>query len=198
MEPRLTEKKRKAIVDAASELFLDKGYGSVSMDNIASYAKVSKRTVYNHFSSKEDLFSEVVTCIWSEHSVPQLKYHDGADIRQDLIDFAEQSMDLLYSDKFNKLIRFVMGESGRFPVITRIYSEKGIRSLLITLADYLADAGKGKIDDPFLASQYYLGMVKESLFWPVLLGLIPMPSPEKQKEIINKTAGIFTNIYDLK
>lgn len=198
METRLTDKKRKAIVESASELFLDKGYGSVSMDGIAAHAKVSKRTVYNHFSSKEDLFSEIVTYIWTEHKVPELKYHEGADIRQDLIDFAEKSMDLLYSDKFNRLIRLIMGESGRFPILTEIYSEKGIRSLLSTLSDYLKEAGKGGIDDTFLASQYFLGMVKEALFWPVLLGIIPMPSPEKQKEIINKTAGIFTGIYGLK
>jgi AcrR family transcriptional regulator len=39
--------KRDAIVQAATELFLDAGYGAVSMDAIAARARVSKRTVYS-------------------------------------------------------------------------------------------------------------------------------------------------------
>ncbi|MFE6815643.1 TetR/AcrR family transcriptional regulator [Streptomyces sp. NPDC057677] len=52
-------RKRQAIVRAARDLFLREGFG-VGMDAIAAEAGVSKVTVYNHFGSKEALFTAVV------------------------------------------------------------------------------------------------------------------------------------------
>ena len=49
--------KRAAVIEAATEEFLTYGYFGTSMDRIAEAANVSKRTVYDHFPSKEDLFS---------------------------------------------------------------------------------------------------------------------------------------------
>ncbi len=51
---------RGAIVEAATALFLDAGYGAVSMDAIARRAGVSKRSVYSYFSGKEALFGAVM------------------------------------------------------------------------------------------------------------------------------------------
>lgn len=49
-------KKRQAMIDAAVAEFGEMGFGNAGMDAIASRAKVSKRTLYNRFSSKEALF----------------------------------------------------------------------------------------------------------------------------------------------
>lgn len=57
---RLTDRKRDAIVRAAVEEFRASGYEATSMDRIAEAAGVSKRTVYNHFPSKEALFSMIL------------------------------------------------------------------------------------------------------------------------------------------
>ena len=50
---RDTSKKRLAILDGAIRVFIENGYETSSMDRIAEAAGVSKRTVYNHFPSKE-------------------------------------------------------------------------------------------------------------------------------------------------
>ncbi len=55
-----TSRKRAAILEAATAAFRDEGYETTSMDRIAELASVSKRTVYNHFGSKEALFQAVV------------------------------------------------------------------------------------------------------------------------------------------
>ena len=44
---------RNAIVDAAERLFLERGFGSVSMDELAVEAGVARRTLYNQLASKE-------------------------------------------------------------------------------------------------------------------------------------------------
>ena len=53
-------RKRRAILDAATEVFLKSGYLGTNMDEIAALSSVSKQTVYKHFSSKEALFIEIV------------------------------------------------------------------------------------------------------------------------------------------
>src|SRR5579871_1782607 len=51
---------REAIVEAAQRLFLERGFGSVSMDDLAEAAGVARRTLYNQFTSKEEIFREML------------------------------------------------------------------------------------------------------------------------------------------
>ncbi|MET0129737.1 MAG: helix-turn-helix domain-containing protein, partial [Stenotrophomonas chelatiphaga] len=57
---RLTDRKRAAILDAAVAEFRAFGFAGTSMDRIAATAEVSKRTVYNHFASKDELFTAIL------------------------------------------------------------------------------------------------------------------------------------------
>src|SRR5271166_33931 len=54
---------RERILTAATELFLVEGYGSTSIEAIASRAGISKRTFYDRFGDKAQLFTAVVHCI---------------------------------------------------------------------------------------------------------------------------------------
>jgi TetR/AcrR family transcriptional repressor of mexJK operon len=53
-------RKRHAILEAATELFLQRGYAGTSMDDVAAAASASKQTVYKHFADKDSLFHEIV------------------------------------------------------------------------------------------------------------------------------------------
>ena len=54
---------RGAITEAAARLFLERGFGSVSMDDLAKAASVARRTLYNQFASKEEIFREVLLTV---------------------------------------------------------------------------------------------------------------------------------------
>lgn len=54
------EIRRKDIIDAAERVFFSKGYESASMDEVAKEAEFSKRTVYIYFSSKEQIYFEIM------------------------------------------------------------------------------------------------------------------------------------------
>lgn len=57
---------RAAILDAALELFVTRGFDSTSVDDIAELADVSKGAVYHHFRDKSEMFVEVYrTSTWS-------------------------------------------------------------------------------------------------------------------------------------
>ena len=65
-EANRSARKRRAILDAATEVFLKSGYLGTNMDEIAALSEVSKQTVYKHFASKEALFVEIVTSMTDE------------------------------------------------------------------------------------------------------------------------------------
>ena len=82
---RLTDRKRSAILVAAADQFRVHGYETASMDAIAALAQVSKRTVYNHFSSKEDLIAATVEyCDQQYFSWLDLRLHEATPGRDAL------------------------------------------------------------------------------------------------------------------
>ncbi|GAB99690.1 putative TetR family transcriptional regulator [Gordonia namibiensis NBRC 108229] len=52
--------KRRAVVEAARDLFVSQGVDRVSMDAVAAKAKVSKATVYGYFGDKQRLFRSIL------------------------------------------------------------------------------------------------------------------------------------------
>lgn len=58
--PRSSERTRQRILDAAYVLFRRKGFTRVSMDEIAAATTVTKRTLYYHFESKDQLLAAVL------------------------------------------------------------------------------------------------------------------------------------------
>src|SRR3954471_6048854 len=47
---------RQGISDAATRLFIERGFDNVTVDEIAEAADVGRMTVFNHFPRKEDMF----------------------------------------------------------------------------------------------------------------------------------------------
>lgn len=82
---RLTDRKREAIIQAAISEFRSHGFEITSMDKIAATAGVSKRTVYNHFPSKEELFAEILNQLWARIiAEPSVSYNREQPLREQL------------------------------------------------------------------------------------------------------------------
>jgi AcrR family transcriptional regulator len=58
--PRSAEQTRKRILESAYKLFRRQGYNRVTMDDIAAAAVLTKRTLYHHFNSKDQLLGNVL------------------------------------------------------------------------------------------------------------------------------------------
>src|SRR5262245_28078149 len=52
--------RRRRLLDAAERVFLDAGYGDATMDDVARKARMSKKTLYRLFPTKEQLFAAVM------------------------------------------------------------------------------------------------------------------------------------------
>ena len=160
-EPR-SARKRRAILEAATTLFLRNGYLGTSMDEIAALASVSKQTVYKQFADKERLFSEIVISTVNEASDPVynevLGLKDSGDLEADLRDLARRQLALVMQPRILQLRRLVIGEAGRFPELGRAFYERGPGRTIAALAttfEGLAGRGLLQLDDPLLAAEHF-------------------------------------------
>jgi AcrR family transcriptional regulator len=112
-----TEQTRQRIVDAAYELFWRSGFTRTNLDSIAERAKLTKRTVYSYFRSKDDLLAAVL-----------LRYGELAAARLQRIG------DRLPSDR-NGMIESVFGQLAGWANTTPRWSGSGFTRLVVELAD---------------------------------------------------------------
>jgi TetR/AcrR family transcriptional regulator, mexJK operon transcriptional repressor len=159
-------RKRKALLVAATELFLDKGYDGTSMDDVAAKAAVSKPTVYRFFSDKERLFAEIVSATTGE--IDELvrlvvETMDGqTSAEPGLIVLARRFINALMQPRVLRLRRLVMANADRFPDVGRSWYEQGFERVLATLAISfrdLADRKLLRVDDPLLAANHFVGLL---------------------------------------
>jgi TetR/AcrR family transcriptional regulator, mexJK operon transcriptional repressor len=164
-EPR-SSRKRRAILDAATTLFLRGGYQGTSMDEVAALAGVSKQTIYKAFSDKERLFSEIVVSAVTAAADPVhaevLELEDTGDIEADLRAFARRLLARVMQPQLLLLRRLVIGEAGRFPELGRTFYEQGpgrTITALATVFERLAARGALQLDDPPLAAAHFNWLV---------------------------------------
>src|ERR1700753_2910698 len=106
-DERRSTRMRRAIVDAATALFLKNGYLGTNMDAVAAQAAVSKQTVYKHFSDKETLFVAIVTGLTNAGSdavhgaVPRLA--EGGDVAAYLLAYAMRQLEIVLTPRLLQL-----------------------------------------------------------------------------------------------
>jgi TetR/AcrR family transcriptional repressor of mexJK operon len=159
-------RKREAILQAATELFLTREYAGTSMEDIAVAAAVSKQTVYKHFSDKQTLFREVALGS-VQHVSRDFQSQVGAvaeapDVPAALRDLARNYVTAVMNPVLLRRRQLVLREAGRFPDLARKYHESGPRqtiSVLTTAFARLADRGELAMDDPRLAATQFAFLV---------------------------------------
>ena len=87
VEPQLAkgERTRRAILEAAKNLFLSQGYTATSMRQIAQAVGVTPAAIYNHFSGKEEIFTSLLQQAAPFERVSELFEETAADTPEDLL-----------------------------------------------------------------------------------------------------------------
>jgi AcrR family transcriptional regulator len=194
--------KRKAILEAATEVFLASGYLGTNMDEIAALSGVSKQTVYKHFSSKEALFVEIVTSMSNQagdrvRSEPLVFV--GGDLRAFLEDYAIRQLTVVLTPRLMQLRRLVIGEVGRFPDLARALYQAGPKRAMTSLAGLFEQLGRQgllAIDDPWVAASHYNWLVmSEALNAAMLLGDEAIPPRAQLERYARDGVRVFLAAY---
>jgi AcrR family transcriptional regulator len=162
--------KRRAIVAGALTLFARDGYTRAGLDAIAAEAKVSNRTVYNHFTDKAELFQTVIqesTQRVADTMVDIIDRHLSkiVDLEADLVDFGLAWLAVLTSElaPHFALIRQINAETEHIPpAALRLWQETGPGRTRRELAERLrriAERDDLAIDDPLRAAGHLMLLV---------------------------------------
>ncbi len=202
-DQRRSARKRRAILEAATTVFLNNGYLGTSMDEIAALARVSKQTVYKHFADKERLFVEIVTNMVNEISDPVyeevLNLADSGDIEADLRDLAGRLLEGVVQPRLLQLRRLVIGEASRFPALGRTFYERGPGRTIAALATAFERLGARdvlRLDDPALAAAHFNWLIMSApLNEAMLLGSDEPPAPADLKRHTDNGVRVFLAAY---
>jgi TetR/AcrR family transcriptional regulator of autoinduction and epiphytic fitness len=179
---------REAIVQAAQRLFLQRGFGSVSMDELAEAAGVARRTLYNQFASKEEIFREMLLRVSGqlEDAFPS-GIETRGDVGEVLRLIAGVILDLHKNPEYLGFLRMVVADSRQFPWIAEEFAavmEPQTERLIRYLA-HLNAVGILDCRDPTLAAHQFTGMLNEFSLWPWMMGRegIPVSGEDVQETI---------------
>lgn len=187
---------REAIIKAAGRLFLERGFGSVSMDELAGAAGVARRTLYNQFATKEDIFREMLRRVsrqLEDALPPGIEPH--GDVEDVLRDIACIILELHRHPEYCGFLRMVVADSRQFPWIAEEFAavmEPQTERLVRYLA-HLTALGILDCRNPVLAAHQFMGMLNELSLWPWMIGRENLPFAAE--EVVDETVRMFLQRY---
>jgi AcrR family transcriptional regulator len=167
---RLPEERPRQILDAAFEVFGERGLAGAKLDDIAKRAGVAKGTIYLYFPNKEELFRAVVR----ERALGHIERAEEALTaeRGSMRDVLERGMrdwwDYLRSPTFEVIHRLVHGELLQFPDLAEFYSREVIQrgmSVLAALVRRGTERGEFRPVDPHAAARVLSSMMITHAIW---------------------------------
>ena len=200
-----SERRRQAIIRAATEVFLRHGYLGATTDEVAARASVSKQTLYKHFADKQHLFAEIILDT-TVHVVDGLSdavastLQDAQDVRKALRDLADGFLRGLLQPDVVRLRRLVIAEADRFPEVGRAWFDRGFDRTLVILGEamrHLADRGLLRnLNDPTLAAYQFAGLVMYQPMNQVMFAGTDAPPPaDKLNRIAESAVEMFLATY---
>jgi TetR/AcrR family transcriptional regulator, mexJK operon transcriptional repressor len=193
--------KGEAIAAAALRLFLRDGYERTSVDTIAAEAGVSKRTIYNRYGDKENLFLSVLRETYASmmttfRAIADKHLAEITDVEQDLTAFARETAHTLTTapDRI-ALVRLILAEAPYFPAL--ITAEAGpltMRGVVTGHLARLAAAGRLAITDPAEATDHLLALTLNQINTRTLFGVVDISDAEIDRVITGGVAA-FVRAY---
>ncbi|WP_176559562.1 TetR/AcrR family transcriptional regulator [Rubellimicrobium roseum] len=196
-----------AILHAAMETFMERGYDQTSMDEVAARARTTKRTVYSHYGNKEALFraalGQAVELFLGKLQAPS----DLREPADELEAFAARFCELCTVRGSVRLQRVAMGLAERFPDIGHMLHRDVIERAEAMMAGYLAalardrDLVAGAEAEIWgaKAARLFLNLATGSQRFQTLLGARepldgppgPETSPQVDREPIARAVALF-------
>lgn len=194
-----SEARRQAILDTAAEVFQETGFERTTMSAICERLGYSKATLYNYFSSKEELFSAVVF----EATEQEFRAtHDALDPTvQDLGHalqlFGQRFLTLIYSPQVQAVRRLMVSEAGRSHLGRQCYELGPARSEADT-AEFLRqamDAGKLRAADARVAAVHLRGLLEAEWVHRFIFQVLQEPSAEDIQATVQRAVAVFMAAY---
>ncbi len=191
---RSDDEQRALIAENALALFVAKGLGQVKMDDVAASCRVSKRTLYELFASKADLFAAIVAA----HQFEMLALpgdYDALPLTEALAQIFRANLDAEASERRMAIMRFIMVETRANPELGRVMRQAGPEKAMALLSEWLErqrKRGRIDIDDTGAAAKILMDMIFGAMAAKTSDGL-EWPGEEDRATYVRRCIHIFVN-----
>jgi TetR/AcrR family transcriptional regulator, mexJK operon transcriptional repressor len=162
------------ILDAAVRLFLEQGFGRTTLDQIATAAQVTKRTIYAYLGDKTEVFNAVVRRL--NEQVVTVPDPVPGDASAELAAVCRRLVSVLHSDQAVGLHRLVVAEARQFPELAEGFYANGPRRYTGDLARLLRASGAVSASRAGTAAEQLFALLLGEPHRRRLLGLQPAPT----------------------
>jgi AcrR family transcriptional regulator len=154
---RLPEERPRQIIDAALDVFGERGLAGARLEDIARRAGVSKGTIFLYFPNKEELFREVVRAIVVNRVLEAAEKAGTGDPVTDLKRYMRTLWEFMRSPEFQTISKLVTSELHNFPDLAEFYGREVVlpaNQLLAGMIRRGIDSGDFRRVDPVLAARF--------------------------------------------
>jgi AcrR family transcriptional regulator len=191
--------RRRAMIEAAAELFLERGYEKTSLGDVVRRSGGSLATLYAAFGSKEGLFEAIVAeiseQILSEFAAPEL---ESQSLDQALQLFGERFLGMILCPNALRWHRMCLAEGHQFPALREALLRSGPGRVRDRLADYLsvhARSGRLRLDDPGEAAGHFIALLKSEILLAAVCGDPVDLSTDRVAHQASRAVDVFLHGY---
>ncbi|WP_316980419.1 TetR/AcrR family transcriptional regulator [Shumkonia mesophila] len=189
------EARRRAMLDAATELFVEKGFEGTSVTDIIACSGGSRATLYEIFGGKEGLFEAMVEEGCRKVVAPlEAKAIEGRQPKDVLCNFGHHIAEQMMTVESRALTKILAADGHRLPDIVDFFFRHGLDLVRDRLADYLRQAsvaGYLAITDADTAASLFLSMVEGDGMIRRIFGASRQMSAEQVRRQIAMATDIF-------
>lgn len=191
---------RQRIIDAALEVFSEKGFENASTLGIATQARVSKRDIYTHFGSKQEMLVASIS-----NRVAQMKLATELPratslpmLETVLVTFGIRLLTEVSSPAVVAVFRLAVAEASRSPDIAALLEKAGRQSTQRALSRWMEQAqadgllGEGA---PRQLAMDFLALTWEGLWVSLLLGVAPSPGRKAIEAQVSRATRSFLSLH---
>lgn len=184
------------ILEAALDVFAERGLAGARVEDIASRAGVSKGTVYLYFSGKEELFREALSDKVARTLEGLSSAAPPGEPVQRLVRFIDAYWQHLRRPHFASMYRLLLAEIHQFPDLTRFYAEEVSGKVIDLLAEILregVETGDFRSTDPLVASRMIVGLLVQHAVWTSRRELFPHLRERSDETLVKEIEDFMLN-----
>lgn len=196
------EARRQAMLEAAADLFMEKGFERTSLTDVIERSKGSRSTLYEAFGNKEGLLramvAEVGRTIWDQAILDFTASRQTRSVvsEDSLIRFGLHLLQTATTPLSVAVYRVVVAEAHRFPEIAALFFDSGPRVLVERLTEVFRSGQEDGVviaGDPRHLAQVFIGTLFGDFHIRRTLGLVPAIPPAEMEVHVRAAVQVFLN-----
>lgn len=157
------ERRQENLLEVALDMFLERGFDETTVEDIATAARMSKRTVYARYANKDELFVAAVHRARERYTIPleELQMQESDDLAATLKAVAMRRFENISAPVGQRMFRVLTTQAYRFPELTLSTFNEGAEPAFAHLTKVFARfeaKGEIEVEDHRKAAAAFLSM----------------------------------------